>query len=38
MADPKIGLGVECDVRARYPRRQRWEPLVRRLDGSLVEP
>jgi hypothetical protein len=34
------GLGVEFDARAaaRYPHRQRWEPLVRRLDGSLVEP
>jgi hypothetical protein len=30
------GLGVEFGTR--YPHRQRREPLVRRLDKSLVEP
>jgi mannonate dehydratase len=34
------GLGVEFDARAaaRHPHQQTWEPLVRRIDGALVEP
>jgi hypothetical protein len=38
--DSAPGLGVEFDAHAaaRDPHRQRWEPLVLRLDGSRVEP